>query len=105
MDTESNIQVTGKYQQCIQYYYGISFYLQYYFLFSSVSVAHGHSCMHQNSIPRSALQFIIDTSEKTGEVLVTGVAHPCRTGISANNLTAAEVEAFFESCVKQMVFC
>jgi hypothetical protein len=69
-----------------------------------VSVAHGQSCTHLNGVARSAIKFLIAISEKTGEVFVPDVAHPCRAGIGANTLTAAEVESFFDSCVKYIVF-
>ena len=69
-----------------------------------MSVAHGQSCTHLNGVARSAIKFLIAISEKTGEVFVPDVAHPCRAGIAANTLTAAEVESFFDSCVKYIVF-
>ena len=101
--TENNIQVTGKYLK-----YSILFFLihltKYYLLFSLVSGVHGRSCTHLDGIPRSAVQFLIETSKKTGEILIHDLAHPCRTGLGANNLTVREVKAFFESCVLQIVF-
>jgi hypothetical protein len=60
---------------------------------------------HKNGNPRTALQFLIDYCKEHGILdLVTGLAHPCRSGIlvASNRLTKAEVHDFLKLGYKMM---
>ena len=62
-----------------------------------MSGAYGKSVTHhKNGKPRTALQFLIDYCKENGIVLVTDLAHPCRSGKASNCLPQAEVDAFLE---------
>ena len=68
-----------------------------------MSGAYGKSVTHhKNGKPRTALQFLIDYCKENGIVLVTDLAHPCRSGKATNCLTQAEVDAFLKLCYKIM---